>query len=407
MRADIGNALVSEGLTFMRYAGTMVNAHGYRFKKMIGSKEQRPPYTGHWNEYSTNGFGIEEFLQFTEAAHFTAAFAVNIEETAQDASDMVEYLNGDTTTVWGKKRAANGHPKPYRIKYIEIGNEEILFEGDNAKVYDHYIERFLDLYHAIHAKDTSIKLVCSAWWRPESPNTEKIFKALDGKAAYWDYHVGGDDPNSGLSVDKELTHMQSLFYKWNSATTMKCAIFEENGGLHNMQRALGHATNLNAVIRHGDFVLTSCPANALQPYLQNDNSWDQGQIFFTPTQVWGMPPFYAQQMASDNYLPLRVKDSIQGKLDVTATRSEDGKVLVLHIVNTDSVIQEAAITLYHFPKSRRQAQVWSLAGALKDQNLPGAPDAIVSKENTINVPAKGDISYHFPANSYTILRFTR
>ena len=137
LRADIDNALTDEGLTFMRYAGSMVNAEGYRFKKMIGERDKRPPYTGHWNEYTSDGFGIEDFLQFAEAAHITPLFAINIEENPQDMADMIEYLNGDTSTTWGKQRVANGHPKPYSAKYIEIGNEEVLFEGDDVATYDY------------------------------------------------------------------------------------------------------------------------------------------------------------------------------------------------------------------------------------------------------------------------------
>lgn len=107
-RNDIGQALVNEGLTFLRYGGTMINAPEYRFKKMIGDPDRRPPYRGHWNPYSTNGFGIEDFLKFTEAAGFTAAFAINIEETPEDVADMVEYLNGAVTTKWGKNVRKTG-----------------------------------------------------------------------------------------------------------------------------------------------------------------------------------------------------------------------------------------------------------------------------------------------------------
>ena len=121
--------MVDQKLTFLRYGGTMINAGEYRFKKMIGDPDQRPPYRGHWYRYSTNGFGIEDFLKFCEAAGFTAAFAVNIEETPEDMADMVEYLNGAVTTKWGKIRAQNGHPAPYNVKYIGIGNEEVLFNG--------------------------------------------------------------------------------------------------------------------------------------------------------------------------------------------------------------------------------------------------------------------------------------
>jgi alpha-L-arabinofuranosidase len=405
MRADIGHAIKAEGLTFMRYAGTMVNAPGYRVKKMLGDRAKRPPYTGHWNEYSTNGFGIEEFLQFCEASSIQPAFAINIEETASDAADWVEYLDGDTSTTWGAKRAANGHPRRYGVRYIEIGNEEVMFEGDDRPATDHYIERFLSLYQAIHAKDPSIQLVCSAWWRPGSANTERIFKALDGKAAFWDFHVGGDDPASGAAVDTALTQMYTLFHQWDPATTMRCAIFEENGGLHNMQRALGHATNLNAVRRHGDFVLTACPANALQPYLQNDNDWDQCQIFFTPDTVWGMPPFYVQQMAAANALPLRVRDTVEGRLDVTATRDVDGKALVLHLVNTSAEAVGAAIHVDHFSPKNAAIRILTIAGPLSAENLPADPGAISPVEQNAAVRDNGDLDHVCPPYSYTIIRF--
>jgi alpha-L-arabinofuranosidase len=407
LRADIGNAMISEGLTFLRYGGTMVNAEGYRFKKMIGDPDKLPPYTGHWNKYSTNGFGIEDFLKFCEAAGFEAAFAINIEETPEDAADMVEYLNGDISSIWGKKRAQNGHPKPYNVKYIAIGNEEVLFDGDKAEGYEHYIERFNLLYDSMRSKDAKLLFVNAAWWRPESPNMERVFRALNGKASYWDYHPWADDLKSGSTVDKELSIMRHKFKEWDSNTTMKCAIFEENGGLHNMQRALGHATILNATRRHGDFLLTSCPANALQPYLQNDNGWDQGQIFFTPAQVWEMPPFYAQQMAAKNHLPLRVRETVEGDLDVTATRSEDGKVLVLHVVNTDKSLKKASLILNGFSDRKTEVQIWTLAGELQAENTPENIDKILPKEAKATIPLTANIEYIFPANSYTILRFVK
>ena len=76
LRNDIGQAMVDQGLRFLRYGGTMVNAPEYRFKKMIGDRAERPPYKGHWYTYSTNGFGIEDFLHFCEKAGFMPAYAV-------------------------------------------------------------------------------------------------------------------------------------------------------------------------------------------------------------------------------------------------------------------------------------------------------------------------------------------
>lgn len=407
LRADIATKLQEQGLTFLRYGGTMVNAPEYRWKKMIGDRDRRPPYRGHWYPYSTNAFGIEEFVAFCEGAGFEPAFAINIEETAEDAADLVEYLNGPVTSTWGRRRAQNGHPKPYGVRYIEIGNEEVLFEGDNAAQYDHYIERFQALYEAMHARDPKIQFINAAWWRPESPNMARVFQALNGKAAYWDLHPWADDPRSGKAVDESLTQMRTLFRQWDPNTTMKAVIFEENGNLHNQQRALGHATVLNAVRRHGDFVLTSCPANALQPWLQNDNGWDQGQIFFTPSQVWGMPPFFAQQMAACNHQPLRIASSVVGDLDVTATRSEDGKTLVLHVVNVGANGFTATLKVDGFTPTEANASVEQLAAPLSATNTPKTPNQIQPQRSLWEHRlASGLAQYTFPLHSFTILRFS-
>ena len=405
LRADIANAMVDQGLTFLRYGGTMIEAREYRFKKMIGDRDLRPPYTGHWYTYSTNGFGIEDFLQFCEAAGFVASFAMNIEETAQDAADMVEYLNGDINTVWGQKRAENGHPEPYNVKYIEIGNEEGL-HVDNADVYNHYIDRFNVLYDAMIAKDPDLQIICSAWWRPDSRHIKSVFDAINGKAAYWDHHPWAEAANSGTQVEREIEQMQRLFKQWDPNTTLKCAIFEENGNTHNLERALGHATILNTVRRHNDFILTTCAANALQPYKQNDNGWDQGQVFFTPSQVWGMPTFYAQQMASRTHLPLRVAETVVGNLDVTATRSEDGTALVLHVVNTQNVSLSTTIQINGFGNGLVEMETATLTGDLKAVNSPEEPEKIIPEVKTEKVDAN-EFTYNIKPYSYTTIKLTR
>ena len=335
LRGDIGQAMVDQGLTFLRYGGTMINISGYRFKKMIGDRDKRPPYHGHWYRWSTNGFGIEDFLQFCEKAGFTAAFAVNID--------------------------------------------------------------------AIKGKDPSVKLISTAWWRADSPSMERTFRALDGKADYWDYHPWADQLASGREVEAELRRMRELFLRWNPSTTMKCAIFEENGNRHDMQRVLGHVTLQNAVRRMGDFVLTSCAANALQPYRQNDNGWDQGQVFFTPSQVWGMPPYYAQQMAAAHHRPLTVGCGVEGAdgvLDVTATRSREAGSVVLHIANTGAEPLRVGLRVDGMGKVS-QARMVSLSGDLDAVNTPEEPRRIapVGRE----LPARAAQTVDIAPYSYTIV----
>ena len=401
VRADVGRMLVDGGLGVLRYGGCMVNAPEYRWKKMIGDRDRRPQYKGWWYPYSTNGFGIEDFVQFCRAAGFESVFAINDEETPEDAADLVEYLNGPATSEWGKRRAANGHPEPYGVRYIEIGNEE--------KTDAHYIERFKLLSEAMHARDPKVQLIIAAWWEPDNPVSKRIVQELDGKAALWDVHVGGDDLREGDNVDRLFTRMEKLVREWAPATKLKACVLEENGGRHDLRRALGHAHVLNATQRHGDFVLLDCPANCLQPWRQNDNDWDQGQVFLTNRQVWGMPPYYAQQMAAENHLPCRVAstaDSANGDLDVTVLRSEDETSLVLKVVNVGDKPHRAAVRIDHFGPVATRADVWTLAGKLDDVNSPEEPERVKTARSVFEGAAE-KFDYEFPAYSYTILRLSR
>lgn len=407
MRSDIGEKLVAEGLTFLRYGGTMVNAAEYRWKKMIGDRDKRPQYHGYWYPQSTNGFGIEEFLRFCESARIEPAFAIDIEETPEDAADLVEYLTGSETSTWGAKRAANGHPKPYRLHTIEIGNEEAI--GGNRAEYAHYLERFKLLYAAMRPQNPDMNYVIAAWWRPDEPLCKQIAQELNGKAALWDVHVGGDGLRDAEEVDRTLTRMQQLFGEWIPGSSLKACIFEENGGRHDLQRALGHARILNVTQRHGDFVRMDCPANCLQPFGQNDNGWDQGQVFFLPDRVWAMPPYYAQQMAAADHLPLCVAcdvDSPNNDLDATATRGEDGKTLVIQVVNSSDKPHTAGFRLDGWTPAARPADLWTLSGDLTAFNTPEAPERVRWTRRTANVSG-ATFEFAFAPYSYTILRLRR
>lgn len=407
VRADIAKALVAEGVTFLRYGGSMTNAPGYRWKNMIGNPDKRPPYHGTWYPYSTNGFGIFDFLNFCEAAHIEAAFAINIEETDQDCADLADYLTAPTSNPWGRKRAEDGHPAPYHVRYIEIGNEESLGADDPA-AYQHYAQRFQAIARAIHHRNPHLKLVCAAWWRLDSPNVKAVFKAIDGEAAAWDIHVNSDDPHAGESIGQALTEMQQRFQQWDPKTTMKAVIFEENGGLHDMQRALGHASTLGATRSHGNFIVADCAANCLQPWHQNDNGWDQGQIFFTPSHVWAMPPYYAQQMAALTYEPLCATCEVIGSKDVsaTATRSPDAKTLVLNVLNIGSIPRSVTVSLKGFNGVEMPAETWTLAGPPQAVNAPAGTELVQPQKGTWNGHGT-TFAYTFPAHSYTILRLYR
>ncbi len=134
VRRDVAEALVDQGITVLRYGGSMVNHPEYRWKKMIGPRDRRPPYHGLWYPYSSNGWGIVDFIDFCEAAGFRCIPAFNMDETPQDMADFVEYVNGPADSPWGRQRVAAGHPEPYRLRFLELGNEE--------RVDDKYFAKF-------------------------------------------------------------------------------------------------------------------------------------------------------------------------------------------------------------------------------------------------------------------------
>jgi alpha-L-arabinofuranosidase len=410
VRRDIAEALVEQGLTVMRFGGWMINTRDlekrgvgpvFRWKNMIGPRHDRPPYFGTFYRYETNGFGIIEFIAFCRAAGFLPIPVLSSLETPEDVTDFIEYVNGPADSEWGGKRVADGYPDPFGIRHIQIGNEE--WGRD-------YADEFRVLSDAVAAADPEIASIVSMWWTPESMAREdtrellvELIKHARGKKVLWDLHVGGDNFGDGARTEKLFTDARAFLDKHDPGSELKFCVLEENGGRHDLQRALGHAVNINAAERHGDDILIDCPANCLQPWKQNDNDWDQGQVFFTPSQVWGMPPYYAQQMIARNYLPLCVSaECNSNSLNVTATRSEDRKIVVVKIVNmADS---SARVSIQGAPPGS-DVMVCSLAGEPTAENTPKEPTRVVSAQQTATHDEL-TFRHELSPTSFTVFRFT-
>ena len=379
-RSDITDAFKKEGLTFLRYGGTMVNAPEYLVKNMMGPHDLRPPYTGHWYRNSINGFGIIEFVEFARMIGTEPTFAINIEDDPQDVLALLKEI------------------EHYDLQYLEIGTEENI--GDESRAaYEPYVERFNVLYDAIHPVYPDLVFINAAWWRGDKPELmEYVFRNLDGKSDLWDYHPWTDLVSEAKNVENELKNIKRLFTTWNPNTNMRIAILEENGNTHCLHRALAHAVMLNVVRRMNGFVELDSPANALQPHRQNDNGWDQGQIFFNSSSTWCQPPYYAQQMAASHHQPILVSSDFRNNsLNITATRSESGDKLVLHIVNSSARQQKIQIKTEN-AGTIKSINGLSLSGSLSDANSPREPEKIIPKEFTLPEPSATLEPY-----SYTII----
>ena len=185
LRLDLANMLAALHPSFLRYPGgnyiegaNITNA--VRWKKTIGDIAQRPGHMDDaWGYWSTDGFGYHEFLQFCEDMGMEPLYAINcglalgyngstnntvplsqMGPWVQDALDAIQYANGDTNTTWGALRAANGHPAPFNLQYMEIGNES----GGT-----YYNDRYTLFYDAIKSNYPSIHLIAPGNWAGGPP----------------------------------------------------------------------------------------------------------------------------------------------------------------------------------------------------------------------------------------------
>ncbi len=419
VRRDVAEGLIEQGITVLRYGGCMANAAEYRWKKMIGPRENRPPYKGWWYPYSSNRWGIVDFMNFCEAAGFEYIPDFNASETPQDMADFIEYAKGPADSEWGKRRVADGHPAPYRLRYLQIGNEE--------RVDLRYFDKFKPTAEAIWARDPEIILVVGdfQYTKPiadpmkfdgsvvglTSLTAQSKILALartHNREVWFDLHVNTEGPRPDASLEGMLSFTDALGRLANGARH-KVVVFELNAGNHSQKRALANALATGAIERDGRIPMVAS-ANCLQPDGQNDNDWNQGLLFLDPSTVWLQPPGYVTQMLARNLQVEVVKAAVEDQgqpLDVTATRSEDGKTLVLQVVNPESKPVTLPVRLNGFKPSKSTAVVEELAGPLDAANTRQNPKAIVPRKSEWEHEAKEGTTaaYTFSPFSFTLLRF--
>ena len=396
----------------------MVNDSEYRWQNMIGPPDRRPPYHGTWYAESSNGWGIFDFLSFCEAAGFLGIPAVNMDESPQAMSDFMEYANGSAESKEGRLRAADGHPKPYRLRFLELGNEEAIDES--------YWQKFQPMAEAIWGKDADVILVVgdfaydkaiqNPWNFAGAPRIKTLAahkKILDlakehGREVWFDVHIGTEQPPAPNGLPGVRSLIEQLG-KLSPGAKFKVAIFEFNANNHSLKRALANACAVNQIERLCPEIAIACSANCLQPWRQNDNGWDQGLLFFTPSQVWPQPPYYIVQMLSRNFLPLLINCDVhcpKNSLEVTAARDEQGKELCLQVVNMGSTPVSTRIRLEGFVPRKSKMRITTLTGDWQAINTPEEPHHIKPTERDCGTSFENRaMAYTFAGHSFTVLRF--
>jgi alpha-L-arabinofuranosidase len=305
LRMDLAETLDNLHPSFMRFpGGNWVEgddlAHMYHWKNTIGDIDSRTPLWNTWGYNTTHGLGFHEYLQLCEDLGAEPLFDISdgmslhdsvplgrMGEWIQDALDAIEYANGPTSSVWGGLRAKSGHPAPFNLKYMEIGNEN---GGPD------YMQRWPLLVNAIRAKYPYMQLIMTTDLRGRPYPTNPKPDIIDEH-----YYTSPESFMHRASQYDSYDRNGPKIFVGEYAVTEKC-------GLGNLRAAIGEAAFMTGMERNSDIVTMASYA----PLFVNMNhrAWNPDLINFDSSRWYGLPGYYVQQMFSENRgevtLPTRV-----------------------------------------------------------------------------------------------------
>ena len=356
LRKDLAQTLADMKPKFVRFPGGCV-AHGnswqddcYYWKDSVGSLEERKPIKNRWGYHQTRGLGYFEYMQFCEdiGAYALPIITVGVDcqfsggqhcvpmdqmdRIVQDAVDLVEFANGDTSTKWGALRAKMGHPKPFGLKYIGLGNEE--------QITDAFETRFKMVNDALVAKYPDIVVVGTVGPGASGGDYDRGWRfARQEKLPIVDEHFY---MNPNWFVDSAQHRYDNYDRTGPKVYAGEYAAHAQGNPRPNtIETALDEAIFLTGVERNGDVVVMSSYAPLLGKH--GNMQWTPNMIYFSNTKVDKTTTYEVQKLFGNNAGTNYLKNSLSfgSQLDERQTRrvaasavqTEDGDV-VLKYVNT-------------------------------------------------------------------------
>ena len=247
-------------------------ADRFAWKKMIGPADQRPGHQGCWSYRSSDGFGLPEYLLwckqlgaepvlavfagYTLNGDYVAAGSPELDLYTKEALEEIEYVMGPATSEWGKRRAADGFPEPFALKYVEIGNEDF-FDRSGS-----YEGRFAQMAKAIRKKYPQLKIISTmpvTSFKPDLVDDHLYAGAGSMMRQGNRYDVGSGHPE-GRKADGGKIFMGEWATQGGAPTP-------------NLMSALGDAVFVMGLERNSDDVVMQCYA----PLFANVNAEDQAK----------------------------------------------------------------------------------------------------------------------------------
>jgi alpha-L-arabinofuranosidase len=423
LRADMVQKLADLKPGFMRFPGGCIVegiylTNRYQWKKTIGPVEERETMLNRWNVeflhrptpdyYQSFGLGFFEFFQLCEdigaqplpilscglACQFNSGEACPLDQLdpfVQDAIDLIEFANGATNTTWGAQRAAMGHPAPFNLTMLGIGNENWQ---------QPYFERYAKFHAVLKAKHPEIQLVSSAGPGPDGNHFDYAWPKLRAlKADIVDEHCyakadwfynntrryDGYDRNGPKVFFGEYAVQSDKILSVKNRNTLECAIAE--------------AAFMTGMERNAEVVRLASYA----PLFAHIDGWQ-----WTPNLIWvdnlrsyGTPNYFVQKLFANHHgdvvLPVKLDGADGKRLYASATRDEASGEVIVKLVNGDNAPAEMKLNL------SGNAKLIVLTSADRAaENSFAEPEKVSPKESAVKLV--GDTPLTLPANSLTVLR---
>jgi alpha-N-arabinofuranosidase len=403
----------------------------FNWKETIGDVAARPGHRSPWGYWSTDGLGLLEFLEWCEDLHMEPVLCVfagytldrkyveagpQLERYEQEALEEIEYVTGDTKTKWGAQRAKDGHPKPFKLTYVEVGNED-WFDRSGS-----YEGRFAQFFDAIKAKYPRLQVISTMGYEhPTQVVKSRVPDLVD------EHYYRSQEEMQAHALDYDG-------YSRTNKTRVFCGEWATRVGspTPNIAGALGDAAWMTGMERNSDIVVMSCYAPLFVNVSQLDGQgrsmqWATDLIGYDALRSYGSPAYYAQKMFStmhgDEILATASQDiptrewqprAPRGgtpppprqirELFFSATRDRKSGTIFLKVVNARGAAQQIQVQITGVQNISFEGEAISLsADSLTDTNSMEQPQKVVPRS-----ARAGNLSENFtrelPPYSITVLK---
>ncbi len=400
-RIDLMEKLAAMHPSFLRFPGGNYLegdriADRFQWKKTIGPLVDRPGHPSPWHYFSTDGMGLLEYLEWCEDLKMQPVLAVyagyslmgqhvnpgaDLDPYVQDALDELEYVTGSADTQWGAERAKDGHPQPFHLTYVEIGNEDWF---DRSGSYD---GRYAQFYKAIKAKYPDLQLIATAPVKSVQPDVLDEHYYLRATEFFHD----------ATHYDKTDRKGPKIFVgEWAT---------REGVPTPNFGAALGDAAWMTGLERNSDIIVMASYAPLFTNVNPGGLQWDTDLIGYNAEKSYGSPSYYAQVMFANhlgNETPASTLENGGAKFFYSVTHDSAKKKLYLKLVNAASAPQPIDIRFTGASLTASARLITLSAPDTQATNSIADPTNIVPVDSTVPTGA-GVLHHTMPPYSIQVL----